>query len=439
MDADRFGRLPSIRELLDPLSTLVEVTGTTERVRRLAYGIWATVGIGVLLAAMMWIAAQVKIIWLPLAFAGGLVIILNPVVKALTRVAIPRVIASLFAFIVLGSFVTAVGFLVVPTIQSQSAEFGERLPDLYDDLIEFLQTTGDDIGFDLGPVWTSDTIQDWIQDPNNQEAIQTILGGFGSGAGRLLAGVAEVGVVVLLSPILAFYLLVDLPRTQRLARELTPPRLRDEVSHVGGQLSTALSGFVRGQLLVSLLVGVLSSMVLFLLDVPFWLIIGMATGFLNLIPLVGPFFGAVLAATVSLIDGHLSTAIIAVVAFTLIQQLDNHVITPMVQRARVKLSPVIIVLALLMGGSLAGLLGVVIAVPTFAALRIVVGHLWRTRVLGDSWAEASEAMIEITDRPERRMPTRRRAAQPDDPRLFDTGELSGLDAEGATEIVGEPR
>ena len=413
------------------------MTGTTERLRRLAYGIWSIVGFGVLLASLFWVASQVKIIWLPLAFAGGLVIILNPIVKALTRVAIPRVIATLFAFVVLGAFVTAIGFLVVPTIQTQSAEFGERLPDIYDDTLEFLQETGDNLGFDLGPVWTSDTIQEWIQDPNNQEAIQTILGGFGSGAGRLLAGVAEVVVVVFLAPILSFYLLVDLPRTRRLAYQLTPPRLRDEVSHVTQQLSTALAGFVRGQLLVSLFVGVLSSLVLLALDVPFWLIIGMATGFLNLIPLVGPFFGATLAASVSLLDGHFSTAIIVVVAFTIIQQLDNQVITPMIQRARVKLSPVIIVLALLMGGSLAGLLGVVIAVPTFAAVRIVAGHLWRTRVLGESWAEASEAMIEITDRPDRVIPTRRRA-EPDDPRLFDTGQLSELGADAPAEVV-EPR
>jgi predicted PurR-regulated permease PerM len=405
--------------------------------RRLAYGIWSIVGFGVLLAALIWMASQVKIIWLPLAFAGGLVIILNPVVKALSRVAIPRVLAALFAFIVLGAFVTAIGFLVVPTIQAQSSEFGERLPEIYDDTVTLLRETGDNLGFDLGPVWTSETIQEWIQDPNNQEAIQTIVGGFGSGAGRLLAGVAEVAVVVILAPILAFYLLVDLPRTRRLAFELTPPRLRDEVSHVSGQLSTALSSFVRGQLLVSLFVGVLSSAVLFVLDVPFWLIIGMATGFLNLIPLVGPFFGAALAASVSLLDGHLSTAVIAVVAFTIIQQLDNHIITPMVQRARVHLSPVIIVLALLMGGSLAGLLGVVLAVPTFAALRIVTGHLWRTRVLGESWEQASEAMIEITERPERKLATRRRP-NGDDPRLFDTGELSELDPETQAEVV-EPR
>lgn len=398
----------------------------TERLRRLAYGVWSTVGIALILVGVFWLAAQVKIIWLPLAFAGGLVIILNPIVRALRRVAIPQVISVLFAFVVLGAFVTAIGYLVVPTIQEQSTDFGTQLPSLYDDSIAFLVETGDDLGFDLGPVWTSQTIREWIQDSGNQEAIQRIIDGFGSGAGRLLATVAEVFVVLFLAPILAFYLLVDLPKTQRMLLDLTPPRMREELHHVASQLATALSGFVRGQLLVSLIVGVLSSLVLWVLEVPFWLIIGMATGFLNLIPLVGPFFGATLAAIVSLVDRHLTTAIIAVVAFTLIQQLDNHVITPMIQRARVRLTPVVIVLALLMGGSLAGLLGVLIAVPTFAVIRIVVGHLWRTRVLGESWAEASEAMIEITERPERRRPVRR--PRPDEPKLFDTAELGTLEA-----------
>ncbi len=166
--------------------------------------------------------------------------------------------------------------------------------------VSFLHDTSDSLGLDLGPVWTSETIQQWIQDSGNQEAIQRILGGFGSGAGRLLAGVAEVFVVVLLAPILAFYMLVDLPRMQQMALDLTPPRIRDETHHVASQLTTALSGFVRGQLLVALIVGVLSSLALWVLDVPFWLIIGMATGFLNMVPLVGPFFGATLAAFVSL-------------------------------------------------------------------------------------------------------------------------------------------
>jgi hypothetical protein len=82
----------------------------------------------------------------------------------------------------------------------------------------------------------------------------------------------------------------------------------------------------------------------------------------------------------------------------------------------------VIVLALLAGGSLAGLLGVLIAVPTVSVLRIVIGHMWRTRVLGESWAEASEAMIEVTQRPEVLRPRRREQ----EPRLFDTAELQTM-------------
>jgi len=112
----------------------------------------------------------------------------------------------------------------------------------------------------------------------------------------------------------------------------------------------------------------------------------------------------------------------AVVIMVVIQQVDNHLITPMIQRTRVNLSPLVIVLALVIGGSLAGLLGVLIAVPLTAALRILCGHLWRTRILGQSWQEASEAMIEITEPPERLARLSRR--NPDQTRLFDTQEMS---------------
>jgi hypothetical protein len=93
----------------------------------------------------------------------------------------------------------------------------------------------------------------------------------------------------------------------------------------------------------------------------------------------------------------------------------------MVQRARVNLSPLVIILALIVGGSLAGLLGVLVAIPATAAIRIVAGHLWRTRVLGQSWEEANEAMIEVTERPERLARISRKA--PEQSRLFETQEM----------------
>jgi predicted PurR-regulated permease PerM len=109
---------------------------------------------------------------------------------------------------------------------------------LYDETIAFLQETGEDLGVDLGPVWTSETISTWIADPGNKETLQNLVGGFGSGAGRLIRGVAETVAVVALAPVLAFYLLFDLPRTKRMIVELVP-------AHSATSSSTCPAGSAR--------------------------------------------------------------------------------------------------------------------------------------------------------------------------------------------------
>lgn len=401
---------------------MAEVTEsrTTDRIRRAALIVWTVIGSFVILGTLAWAANEVRIIWLPLVFAAGLVIVLDPIASSLQRAGIPRLIGTIFAFVVFIGFVVAVGFLAVPTVQAQAADFGARLPVVYDESIEFFQDAGDELGIDLGPVWTSETISEWIADPANQETLQNLVGGFGSGAGRLIRGVAETVAVVALAPVLAFYMLLDLPRTKRMIVDLVPRSIRHEFQHVSTRVGSAVAAFVRGQLLVAFIVGALSSGALLLLDLPFWLIVGLAAGLLNLVPFVGPFVGGALAVIVALVEGEPSKAALAVVLFTAIQQVDNHIITPMVQRTRVLLSPLVIVLALIVGGSVAGLLGVLVAVPLVAVIRIVAGHLWRTRVLGESWEQALDAAIEITERPER---PRARARRLQEERLFDTAEL----------------
>lgn len=402
-----------------------------ERLRRFALIVWSIIGVFALLWVFWRLADSIRIIWLPLAFAGGLTLILNPVVNAFERLGLPRLVGTIFAFLVAAGVVAATVVLLVPVIRQQAADFAAQLPNLYDTVVDWLHSTSESFGIDLGPVWTSETIRAWIQDPANQATIQEVLGGFGSGAGRVLRGVTETLAVTVLAPVLAFYMLMDATKFKQRSRELTPAAQREEAVYLADQLTTALGSFVRGQLLVALFVGIFSSIGLYILDLPFWLIIGMVAGILNLVPFVGPFVGGALAAIVALFNGSVSQALWAVGIFTLIQQVDNHVITPLVQRTRVNLSPLVIVLSLIVGGAIAGLLGVVVAVPAAAAIRILVGHLWRTRILGESWQEASSAMIEHTERPERIAGVRRRRPADDDqPRLFDTGEHP--------EIVGPP-
>lgn len=392
-----------------------------DRIQRFALLVWSVIGVAILVWLFIQMAGSVRIIWLPLAFGAGLVFLLNPLVNYFAERRIPRVIGTFLAFFLFIALIVAAFSLLVPTITAQSTAFASSLPDTYGAILTWVADIGERFNIDFGDALTQDAISEWLADPDNQATIQELLGGFGSLGGRLVRGVAEGLAVLVLAPLLAIYMLIDLNRTKALAVELTPPQHREEAIFVAGQVTTALGSFVRGQLLVAFIVGVASSLGLWLLGIPFWLIIGIVAGVLNLVPFAGPVVGGALAALVALLDGSVGKALAAIAVFTLIQQVDNHVITPLVQRTRVKLSPMVIVLALIIGGSLAGLLGVLVAVPFAAAVRILAGHLWRTRMLGQSWDEASQRMIEITPPPERIAGIRRRTVAGQQ-RLFDTAE-----------------
>ncbi len=398
---------------------------TTDRLQRTALIIWSIVGALALAWVFLYVAGAIRFIWLPIAFAAGIVFLLEPAVKTFQRVGFNRVVATIFSFLIMIAVLVAVAALVWPTLQQQGSELIKSLPDLYGSTADWLREAAARLDINIDETLSTAAIEAWLADPANQETIRNVLFGFGNGAGAVLKGVAESFTVAVLAPVLALYILIDLDRFKRGSIELTPPRYRDEMAYVVGEVGSALGSFVRGQLLVALLVGIASSIGMWLIDLPFWLLIGLVAGFLNLIPFLGPIVGGALAVLVALLNGDPWQAFWAVVIMVAIQQVDNHVITPMIQRTRVNLSPLVIVLALVIGGSLAGLLGVLIAVPLTAAFRILFGHLWRTRVLGQSWQEASEAMIEITEPPERLARISRK--NPDQTRLFDTQEMSAFD------------
>lgn len=397
---------------------------SSDRLRQIALTIWIAVGLVALGWVFLVIGGAIRVIWLPLAFAAGLVFLLEPAVKVFERFRIPRLIGAILAFVVLAAVIVAVGSLVWPTVQTQGAELIEQLPDLYVAVVEWLREAAVALGIDIDEFLSQEAIETWLRDPANQATIQDLLFGFGAGAGVVLRGVAETIAVVGLAPVLAIYLLMDLDRFKKQSLELTPPQHRREMAYVSGEVGTALGSFVRGQLLVALIVGIGSSVGMWAIDLPFWLIVGIVAGFLNMIPFLGPVVGGALAALVALLNGDPWQAVWAVLIMILVQQIDNHLITPVIQRARVNLSPLAIVLALIIGGALAGVLGVLVAIPATAAIRIVVGHFWRTRVLGQSWEEASEAMIEVTPPPERLARIGRR--NPAQTRLFDTQEMTRL-------------
>ena len=387
-----------------------------DRLRSLGIAAWSLLGTLLLLAAFVWVITKVWIIIPPMVIAVAIIYVLNPVVTKLQQKGLARWIGSCLSYLGLMGAFTLIGFLVFPSIVDQARELADNFPSIYDDLAIDLENFADRIGFESVDVPDYEQLRsDFTEGQGSFFADQ-----FGR-ITDLTLGVLEAVFLLLLAPVVAFYVLLDLPSVRKKAMALVPDDRRAEVSHVGHQLGTAIGGFLRGQLLVALIVGVMTSVGFWLVDLPFWLLIGMIAGFLNIIPFVGPWVGGTLGVLVALATRDLETAALTALVALVVQQIDNHFVSPTVLRATVRLHPASIILGLILGAAIGGFWGVVLAVPVMAAVKIIAGHYWRTRVLGESWEEASEALIEEPPGAESALIRRRRGDQESGPEAEQQG------------------
>ena len=356
----------------------------TEHLRRAGQVAWAAVGIAALVAVIVLIVWQVRVIFPPLVFAGAIVFILNPLVTRLRRHGVPRAAGAALAYLGFFAFLGLSGLALAPVIGDQIDEFREEWPSVKEKVEDWIDERAEDsrgTAFEF----TREELYDAFSadDLTLREQIERARDWGGRAFHVLL--------IVVLGPVIAFYLLVDLPHLRRVAESLVPERAKPEVFLVGRRLGRAMGGFLRGQLLVALIVGVLCSIGLLVIGLRFWLLIGMIAGLFNIIPLVGPWVGGVPGVIVALTTGDFAQAIGVVVVMVAAQQIDNHFITPYVMQRAVKLHPAAVILALLAGGTIGGFAGLLIAVPTAAVLKIVVGHLWRVHILGEPLEELTAA------------------------------------------------
>ena len=350
---------------------------------------WATIGALILIFFGAYVLIEGRVIFAPLFLALIVVFVLNPFVTALQRRGIHRLIGAAIGFLAFLAGLVALGLIVVPSIADQASGFASEFPDLYDQLAGQVVSTGERFGLDAS-IWSYDEILDYLNDPDNQDTILSIV--FGR-IGTLTSGVFEFILVFLLGPVVAFYLLIDLPNVQQRMLDLVPERSRAEFAYVGRRLNTAVGGFLRGQLLVAIIVGVMLSLGYWIIDLPFWLLIGLIGGVLNIVPFLGPWVGGFLGVFVALATTDLTTAFWAAVVAIIVQQIDNNFVSPSVLRATVRLHPAVTLLVLVLAGAVAGFWGIVIAVPLTAALKIIVGYWWRTRILDQSPHDAAESMF----------------------------------------------
>lgn len=359
--------------------------------------------------AYHYVISPVRVVFPPLIVATVIVYLLNPLVTGFEKRGIPRGWGTFFTYIVF----FAVAFFVVrflsPIVSRQVSAFVATVPDL-------VARAGDNAQA-LAERWN---LSLRFEDLTAQLQVRQGLSFFGRIA-SITGGVIHAAVILILGPILAFYLLVDLPKLKRSIVAAIPARRREETQLVAHKLAVSVGGFFRGQLLVAVFVGFASALALWIVGLPYFALIGLICGIFNLVPLIGPYIAAIPAVFIAFttptsggglmdIDPGWPLAIAASLALLIVQQIDNHIISPNVVARTVKLHPVTVMLSLLVGGTMLGLWGMLFAVPVVASGKILILHWWDTRA---HWPP-DEPEVSEADLPEEPPPSpqRRRVRVP---------------------------
>jgi predicted PurR-regulated permease PerM len=273
---------------------------------------------------------------------------------------LPRWAAILFIYLVLVGTFIGVAILIVPPLVEQARELWAALPMLLHRAQQWL--------LDRGLISRELTIQEAVQQSpvGGSDAVGTVLGAVWGLVGGIF------GVITML--ILAFYLLVDFDQLVRFFIRLFPKSERPRVRDATLRVTTKVSAWLGGQLLLSAIIGSSAALGLWLMGVPYFYVLALLAAIGEMIPVIGPILSAIPALIVALTVSP-ALALGVLVFFFVQQQFENHVLVPKVMERQVGISAVAVIVALLIGGSLLGIVGAILAVPTAAILQVLFEEL----------------------------------------------------------------
>ncbi len=317
------------------------------------------------LAYVLYAAPSILIVAL-----GGttLAIVLSFPVRALSRV-MPRGLAILVTFLgLLGVVSLALGFLV-PLLVRQLRNFILIVPAIANRANEFLLDLVEPLAQrDILLVPPERFMAGLVGDlfDRARQIIEGMLGGLvGFISGAFSFGIALFGILFV-----AVYLLLDARKVKAAYLSAAPKRYRRDARELWEAFGISLSRYLGGLVLVTLIQGVLAFLALKILGVPYAILLGVWVSITAIIPYLGPFLGGIPAVLVALILNSPTTAVLTVVAYVLIQQFEGNFLTPRIQGNALQVHPIIVLLAVIGGAQLAGLAGMIFAVPALAVLRV---------------------------------------------------------------------
>lgn len=344
---------------------------TGDRWVRVLVVAWALVGVGLLLAAAGWLLALISPAFVPFLLALVLVYLFRSPVRRLECRGVPRGAAVAICYLAALGLLTAVGFFVVPPVLNQVREFVAAFPGYYDRAYELLVDLQGRFEALVVPAWLNAALE------NLRQSVASQFAAWSTALAKQLFSVGgsalEFGLNGLLALVVGFWLLKDLPKLRQEFVLLAGPRRREEASLIMRHVSHVLSGYLRGQLVISAVTALIVAVGLTVFGVPYSLVIGLLAGVLNVVPWFGPAVAALIAGiSAAFISPWLILAAVGVVVAA--QQITDIFVTPRVMSSQVDLHPLVVIFSLLAGGTLFGFVGLVLAIPVAAVAKGLFVH-----------------------------------------------------------------
>ncbi len=303
-----------------------------------------------------------------------LAVIVSAPVNYLARRGLSRgwSLALVAGAIVLASWL--LGLMIAPVVEQQTRQFTESLPALLEDVETLAARSQDALGLDTEMKLELDSLPAVGQDILSSEMIFATLG-----FGRSLINAVSLTLVALIATV---YLVVRPYPVIDGFVALFPAGWRRRVRQVLGDVYRTVQRWILGQLVAMTFIGVFSAAALALLGIPFAILLGLFSGLVSFIPFVGAVVSAIPPVLLALVSDDPVLALWVILAYTAIQQAESQVIQPVVMSRAVKLHPAVVLFAILIMGTLFGIVGLLLAVPLVAALQVLVRELWVKRMDG---------------------------------------------------------
>ncbi|MDH6365734.1 putative PurR-regulated permease PerM [Enterococcus sp. PF1-24] len=314
------------------------------------------------------------VVGLPIILSGVLYYLLNPVVDYLETKKIPRAYSILGLFVIIVALIVWGGAVIVPKIREQVVSFANNFPGYVEVIDQEIQEITKapffgELNVQLGNI--GDEITSWLA-----KFLQSISKTTVQGIGSIVGTVATIVVAVITMPFIVFYLLKDGKNLIPYFLQFLPTKWREPSLKVLTEMNKQVSSYIRGQLTVAFTVSLMFILGYSVIGLDYAVMLGILAGILNMIPYLGSFLAMIPAVFIAIVAGP-AMLVKVLIVFAIEQTIEGRFVSPLVLGSQLDIHPVTIMLVLLTSGKLYGVAGVILGIPAYAAIKVIVTHIFQ--------------------------------------------------------------